>query len=192
MELPTVEDPDDLLTTARLFVGHPDAWTRQPLPAGLSWVNYGWFPRSAFIGLAQLKLPPGVSPAAAKVKEVERGWAPADVLTGRPMKDRFHARAGNGAPPAFIFEPHLAGREEIALTNLDPREPELKFQLPAERPRLAIRPLGEGEREAPAKLMSVLVDATKRRVSLVWAGVVLPKLPHAPEHGPKVGTRVEW
>jgi hypothetical protein len=144
------------------------------------------------MGLPQLKLPPGVAPASARVKEVERGWAPADVLTGRPMKDRYGPRAGNGAPPAFIFEPHLSGREEIVLTNLDPREPELRFQLPADRPRLAIRPLGEGEREAPAKLMSVVVDATRRRVSLVWAGVVLPKLPHAPEHGPKVGFRVEW
>jgi hypothetical protein len=68
----------------------------------------------------------------------------------------------------------------------------LTFQLPAERPRIAIRPLGEGEREVPAKLMSVLVDATKRRLSLVWAAVLLPRLPHVPEHGPKVGYRVEW
>jgi hypothetical protein len=192
LELPTVEDPDDPITPARLFVGHPDAWFRQPLPAGITWVNYGWFPRSAFIGLPFVKLPPGESPATARLKEVERGWAPADVLTGRPIEARFHAKAGNGAAPPLVFPSHLAGREEISLTNLDPREPELKFQLPGEKPRIAIRPLGEGEREAPAKLMTVIVDVPKRRLSLVWAGVVQPKLPHVPQNGPKVGFRVEW
>jgi hypothetical protein len=40
--------------------------------------------------------------------------------------------------------------------------------------------------------MSVLVDVPKRRVSLVWAAVVLPKLPHIPAHGPRIGYRVEW
>jgi hypothetical protein len=192
LELPTVEDPEDPLTPGRLVAGHPDAWTRQPRPAGLGWVNYGWFPRSAFLGLDRVPLPPGASPGSARIVEVDRGWAPADVLTGRPLEARFHEKAGNGAPPPFIFEPHISGRESITLTNLDPREASLTFELPGERPRLAIRPLGEGETEVPAKLMSVLVDATKRSVSLVWAGVVLPKLPHAPQHGPKVGFRVEW
>jgi hypothetical protein len=192
LELPTVEDPDDPLTPGRLFVGHPDAWTRQPLPAGLSWVNYGWFPRSAFAGLDKVPLPPGEGPSTARVKEVERGWAPADVLTGRPLVARFHVKVGNGAPPALQVEPHLSGREEVTLLNLDPRDAELTFQLPAERPRLAIRPLGESEREAPAKLMSVLVDVPKRRVSLVWAGVVVPRLPHVPQNEPDVGFRVEW
>ena len=192
LELPTVEDPDDPLSPGRLFAGHPDAWTRQPLPAGLSWVNYGWFPRSAFAGLDRVPLPPGASPSSARVKEVERGWAPAEVLSGRPLQARFDVKVSNGAAPPLLFEPHLAGREEVALTNLDPREPELRFQLPGERPRIAIRPLGEGEREAPAKLMSVLVDVPKRRVSLVWAAVVVPKLPHIPQHEPRIEYRVEW
>ena len=192
LDLPTVEDPEDLLSPGRLFVGHPDAWSKQPLAVGLSWVNYGWFPRSAFMGLPQVKLPPGESPSSARLKEVERGWAPADVLVGRPFEARFHVKAGNGATPPLVFPTHLTGREEISLTNLDPRDAQLTFQLPGEKPRIAIRPLGEGEREAPAKLMSVLVDVPNRCVSLVWAGVVLPKLPHAPAHGPKVGFRVDW
>lgn len=192
LELPTVEDPDDSLNPGRLFAGHPDAWSRQPLPAGLSWVNYGWFPRSAFAGLERVSLPPGESPSSARVKEVERGWAPADVLVGRPFEKRFHAKVSNGASPPLLFEPHLTGREEVTLTNLDPREPELRFQLPAERPRISIRPLGEGESEAPARLTSVLVDVPKRRVSLVWSGVVVAKLPHVPQNEPKVGFRVEW
>lgn len=192
LELPTVEDPDDPLTPGRLVAGHPDAWTRQPRPAGLGWLNYGWFPRSAFLGLDRIPLPPGTAPASARVVEVDRGWAPANVLTGRPLEARFHEKAGNGAPPPFAFEPHLSGRESVTLTNLDAREATLTFELPGERPRIAIRPLGEGEKEAPAKLMSILVDATRRRVSLVWAGVVLPRLPHAPQHGPEVRYRVEW
>lgn len=192
LELPTVEDPDDPITPGRLFAGHPDSWSRQPLPAGLSWVNYGWFPRSAFFGLPQVKLPPGTTAASARLKEVERGWAPADVLTGRPLEARYSTRLGNGASPALVFDPHLLGREEVTLTNLDPRDPSWTFELPGERPRVAIRPLGEGEREAPARLMSVLVDVPERRVSLVWAAVVAPRLPHVPQNGPKVGYRVSW
>lgn len=192
LELPTVEDPDDPITPARLFAGHPDAWSRLPLPAGFSWVNYGWFPRSAFAGLERITLPPGESPATARVKEVERGWAPADVLTGRPLEARFHVRVSQGAPSALQVVPHLTGREELTLTNLDPRDPELKVELPGERPRIAIRPLGEGESEVPARLMSVLVDVPKRRVSLVWAGVVVPRLPHVPQNEPKVRFRVDW
>jgi hypothetical protein len=144
------------------------------------------------MGLDRVKLPPGETPGSARLKEVERGWAPADVLAGRPFEARFHEKGGNGAPSPFIFEPHLSGREEITLANLDPREPELTFQLPGERPRIVIQPLGEGERETPEKLMSVLVDVPKRRVSLVWAGVVVPRLPHVPQNGPDVGFRVEW
>ena len=192
LELPTVEDPDDPLTPGRLFAGEPEAWTRQPLPAGLSWVNYGWFPRSAFAGLDRVAFPPGSSPGSVRVKEVERGWAPAGVLTGRPLAERFHVKVSHGAAPALVFEPHLSGREELTLTNLDPREPELTCQLPGERPRIAIRPLGEGEREAPARLTSVIVDAGRRRVSLVWSGVVVAKLPHVPQNETEVGFRVSW
>ncbi len=192
LDLPTVEDPEDPLTPGRLFAGHPDAWTRQPLPAGLWFVNYGWFPRSAFAGLERIPLPPGAGPSSARVAEVERGWAPAGVLSGRPLQERFHVKVSHGAPPPLVFEPHLAGREEVTLTNLDPREPELRFQLPGERPRISIRPLGEGEREAPARLTSVIVDVAKRRVSLVWSGVVVGKLPHVPQNEPKIGFRVEW
>ena len=192
LDLPTVEDPDDPLTPGRLFAGHPDAWTRQPLPAGLWFVNYGWFPRSAFAGLDRVTLPPGTAPSSARVPEVERGWAPADVLEGRPTAARFHVKVSHGAPPPLALEPHLSGREEVTLTNLDPREPELRFQLPGERPRIAIRPLGEGEREAPARLTSVIVDVPRRRVSLVWSAVVVPRLPHIPQNEPKVGFRVGW
>lgn len=192
LELPTVEDPDDPITTGRLFVGHPDAWWRQPLPAGLSWVSYGWFPRSAFAGLLKVNLPPGQSAESIRLKEVDRGWAPADVLTSRPFAARFHAKVGNGAPSPLVFEPHLSGREEVRLVNLDPRDPELAFQLPGERPRVSIRPLGEGESEVPPRLTSVLVDVPKRRVSLVWSAVLTPKLPHVPQNEPEVGVRVEW
>ena len=80
----------------------------------------------------------------------------------------------------------------MALENLDAREPLLEFRLPGERPRISIRPLGEGETETVPKLMSVSVDAEKRLVSLVWAAVVVPRYPHGPANAPQVGFRVAF
>jgi hypothetical protein len=192
MELPRIEDPQDLLTPGRLVAGSPNAWTLQPVSAGFGFVSYAWFPRTAFCGLDQLELPTGVDPSSVRVVEVERGHVPRDVLTGRPLERRMSDRAGNGAVPQLIFEPHLRGDEEIALENLDAREPLLSFRLPGERPRIAIRPLGEGETEASPRLMSVIVDAEKRLVSLVWAAVVVPKYPHRPDNVPDVAFRVAF
>lgn len=192
MELPSVEDPDDLLTPSRLFAGHPHAWFRQPVAAGLGWVSYGWFPRLAFCGLPQLLLPPGATADTARVLEVERGHAPAGLFSPRPIADRVSDRAANGASPRLVFEPHLRGHEEFVLHALDPQEPDLAFELPHSRPTIAIQPLREAEHEVPASLMTVLVDVPERRVSLVWAASVQPLLPHQPELAEKVGYRVEW
>lgn len=192
MELPTIEDPDDLLTPGRLVAGSAEAWPFQPVAAGFGFLSYAWFPRSAFCGLDRIPLPSAADPGSVRVPEVERGQVPRDVLTGRPLERRVTDRAGNGAVPQLVFEPHLRGNEEMALENLDAREPLLSFRLPGERPRIAIRPLGEGETEATPKLMSVIVDAEKRLVSLVWAAVVVPKYPHRPDNGPDVAFRVSF
>ena len=112
MDLPTLEDPNDLLTPRRLLAGSPDAWPLQPVAAGFGFVAYSWVPRSAFCGLDRIPLPPGSDPSSARVLEVERGLGPRDVLTGRPLEKRISDRAGNGAVPQLIFEPHLRGDED--------------------------------------------------------------------------------
>lgn len=192
MALPTVEDPHDLVTPGRLVAGSPDGWPFQPVAAGFGFLSYGWFPRSAFCGLDEISLPPGVDPASARVLEIERGHVPPDVLTGRPPERRVSDRAGNGAVPQLVFEPHLHGDEELALENLDAREPRLAFQLPGERPRIAISPLGEGEREVPVRLVTVDIDASRRMVSLVWGASVVPKYPHGPQNASSVPYRVSF
>ena len=192
MELPAIEDPDDLLTPRRLVAGSPDAWPAHPVAAGFGFVSYSWFPRSAFCGLDRLPAQPGAGTSPARALEVERGQVPADVLTGRPMEQRVTDRAGNGAVPELVFEPHLHGDEEVELVNLDAREPRLSFELPGESPRVAISPLGEGEREVPARLMTVAVHAERRTVSLVWGSSVVPKYPHGPANEAAVPFRVSF
>ena len=192
MELPAVEDPDDLLTPGRLVAGSPDAWPAHPVAAGFGFVSYSWFPRSAFCGLDRVPAQPVTGAPPARVLEVERGQVPADVLTGRRLERRVSDRAGNGAVPELVFEPHLHGDEEVELENLDAREPRLSFELPAERPHVAISPLGEGEREIPARLMTVAVDAERRIVSLVWGSSVVPKYPHGPANAAAVPFRVSF
>ncbi|HQR45139.1 MAG TPA: methylmalonyl-CoA mutase family protein, partial [Thermoanaerobaculia bacterium] len=53
----------------------------------------------------------------AGLKEVERGWAPADVLTGRPLEARFHVKAGNGAAPPLVFVSLFIGQEMTLFVN---------------------------------------------------------------------------
>src|SRR3569623_589378 len=50
LALPNLEHPDDLLTPERLAAGEPGRWPLQPVPASLGWLDYGAFPRAAWLG----------------------------------------------------------------------------------------------------------------------------------------------
>ncbi len=50
IELPNLENPDDLLTDERLVLGEPRSWGRQPIPWSFDWQPHGSFPRCLFFG----------------------------------------------------------------------------------------------------------------------------------------------
>ena len=191
LELPRVEDPQDLLIPERLVASSPLEWYRQPLPAGLDWFDYAWFPRMAFLasgpGLLYGRRPPEDPP----LPEITRGQVPADIFQPKDRVEMVSERIMNGASPALVFD-QLGGGEVITLHNMDPQAPRYDFQLPGETPALTIKPLGEPPMEARPFLATVLVDKEAGLVDMVWTGRVKCRLPHGQEQLEKVEYNVRW
>lgn len=191
MELPQVEDPDDLLTAERLVAAGPNKWHRQPLPAGMDWFDYGWFPRSAYLGFGVGNRPDLPGPEDPTPREIVLGYVPHDTFERDDIRDAVTDRIMNGASPPLIFD-ELVGDEPITLHNMDPEHPRFHFELPGERPAFTIRPLTEEAREAAPVLATVLVDKEAALVTMVWTGRVQCKYPHGPQQLEKVEFSVRW
>lgn len=194
MALPNIEDPDDRLTASRLAVEDAVRWHRQPVPAGLDWYDYDWFPRNAFLFLTSPfgpwdELP---RPEDQPIREQRMGYLPEGMFSGRkPLDEAISTRVLNGASPALVL-PFLAGDEAITLEHMDAEHPVFRFQLPGERPRLIIKPLGEEPRELQPNLYSVLIDKERDLVSLVWAGSTFTRFPYGPDQMERVPYRALW
>ncbi len=162
LPLPNLEDPFDLLTPARLSVGHFMYWERQPMPACFGWFLKYWQPRALLAG---------VMPADRAVEqELRQAYATVVPPAQREMYAKTNLpkmdfRFFNGASPGLVL-PFLTGQEIIRTTNLTP-EGELSFQLPGERPRIGLD-IGSGMKESQVVLHTVMIRLEERRVDLVW------------------------
>jgi hypothetical protein len=114
LELPNLEDPNDLLTPDRLCVSEYSRWQDQPMPAGLGWFPKYWRPRAELAGIM-----PADRPVEQELRKAYSAFLPA---TQRPnyMKNGIRDmdfRFFNGASPGLVM-PYLNGNEEIATANL--------------------------------------------------------------------------
>lgn len=166
LPLPNLEDPADVLTPGRLTIGHFMHWERQPMPQSFGWFSKYWRPRALFAG---------VMPADRAVeRELRAAYATLVPAEQRQMYDQtglpdMDFRFFNGASPGLVL-PFLAGDETIGTTNLTP-EGDMCFQLPGERPRLALD-VGAGAQEPPVVLHTVMIRLEDRQVDLVWRAAV--------------------
>lgn len=171
LRLPNVEDPDDLLSPARLVLRDPDHWPRQPVAAGFDAVPAHWWPRSAWLGLGS-----GSSVPAEDFPEVRAGDLPADLVACDSLEQlgqRRDRRWFHTAPPGLWCDT-LRGDETVVLTNLHPRRRLVTFTLSDEPPRVTLR-VGDRVEAMTASLRTVEVDVEAGTVSLVWtATVALP------------------
>lgn len=163
--LPNFEDPDDLLTPARILVEKPTEWWRQPIPAGLGWFGRAWYPRAALGGL----LPPFPPPDGTAVREVELGVVPADHVAAahhRSPEEGVDPRFFNGAAPGLAV-PRIRGDEPVRLLGLDATG-ERRFRLPGMRPQVGVAYRGE---DLPVRthLHTLWIRADEDRVWMVWA-----------------------
>lgn len=101
LQMPQLEDPDDLLEAGRLVVGAPELWYEQPLPWSLGWQPAIFWPRCVFFA-------PGVDawhpcPEDADLAEVRRGLLPVD------FRAQMAAREQALGPHPRFFEEASAG-----------------------------------------------------------------------------------
>jgi hypothetical protein len=162
LELPNLEDPNDVLTPARVCAGKIENWPKQPVPAGFGWCSKYWHPRAGWAGIL-----PGDKPTEELLrKEYAKLLAPPQrELYQKHTLPVVDFRFFNGASPGLSL-PYLAGNETVRLTNLSP-EGNLTFRLPGDRPRISLD-LGEGAQEAIVVLHTVQIRMDKGEVDLVW------------------------
>ena len=166
LELPNLEDPNDLLTPARLCLGHFVHWERQPMPQTFGWVPKHWRPRAELAGVM-----PGDRAVEQQLRQAYALVVPADqreMYTQTRLPD-MDFRFFNGASPGLVL-PFLTGGEWVRLINLTP-DGELRLQLPIERPKLGLD-VGAGVQEPEVALHTVMIRADEGQLDLVWRGAV--------------------
>ncbi len=164
MELPTIEDPADLLTPEGMVLNVPEAWPRGPMPQGLGWYQRTWYPRAFYAG----SIPPYVE-TGTMTKEEFLGliWKDHIVLARKSKLPGFHVRFLQGASQGLSFPP-LKGDETIKLRGLTPGGM-LKFALPGETPMLRLD-IGGGMQRLDPVLHTVQIRGEERQLDLVWRG----------------------
>lgn len=165
-QLPNLEDPGDPLTPERLVAGHAGRWPAQPVPASLGWMDYGAFPRTAWLGVIPVH---DESLDTRHVGEVRLGYVAPDILRERPPTEPLGLHGANGASLGLRF-PHLSGGEEIELLNVCRSLERVRFHLPLERPELWVD--GRNGKLAPTTpvIHAVVVEPDHHRLSVTWRG----------------------
>jgi uncharacterized protein DUF2169 len=161
MEMPNLEDPDDLLTVDRLVTGEPELWYRQPLPWSLEWTNWLMYPRQLFLGFDAWY----PCPDPAQLPEVKRGFLrPAAAAPGQQRQwgpDEGYQEGSFG----MTFGGELGG-VPVRISGMSPERPAVDFTIPA-RPSIDIEV--DGQRELCAAALTQLVVRTNEgKVNAVW------------------------
>ena len=186
--LPNLEDPDDLLHPERLAAGVPGRWPLQPLPASLGWLDYGAFPRAAWLG-ALADHEQGLDPE--RVAEVRRGHCRPDIFREKNPPDALSLEGANGASLGLRL-PHLKGGEWIELRNLSPAREVLRVRLPRQRPKLSVDGR-EGALVATTPVIhAVVLEPDRSSVAVVWRGSALARRPYTGEELKTMPFAVEW
>ena len=162
LALPNVEDPDDLLSPERLFIGEPDRWHLQPIPQGFGWRQRTWYPRSALLGSYPAFLDPGIVTPEETMGLVPRDHvALAKQFRLRPLDSQF----ANGASLGLMFD-RFAGNEAVQLRGLTQDGP-LSFALPGDTPAIGLD-LGSGLEPLEVRVHTVSIRPGDLALDMVW------------------------
>ncbi len=185
--LPRIEDPGDELLPDRFFVPTPTAWIDAPIPGHLGWMHHAYYPRFArFMGPLLPHDPP-----ARPIRETSFGDG-ADLVDMKELKvGTLYPRALNGAAPGLAVE-RLRGDEPVVLQNLRREMPDLRFALPGEAPRFAVRPPDIKVLTPRAALQTVRIDTVRATLSMTWCAVVPLLAPIDAEFLSRTDLEVTW
>jgi hypothetical protein len=128
---------------------HYQGYGDLPPPAGFGFVGASWRPRADFAGT------------------YDDNW---DKTRKPLLPDDFDIRFFNAAAPALIAPGHLRGDEEVVVVGATPVG-RLAFRLPNLAPPVCVVALRASKRvPVHTVLDTVVVDAERRCVSLLWRG----------------------
>jgi len=164
LEMPNLEDPEDLLSPDRLVVGAPELWPKQPLPWCFEWTDGIMFPRSLYLD-RDAWYP---CRDARLLPEIRRGLVPPAVLQpAAELPSEFYQEASFG----MVFRTPLAG-QPVSLTGMHPEEPVLRFSIPAD-PTIEFNV--EGSRSVAKPLLTNLViKPAEKKFSVVYCAKQAP------------------
>jgi hypothetical protein len=186
--LPNLEHPEDLLTPERLASGGVGRWPLQPVPASLGWLDYGAFPRAAWLG-ALAEREPDLDPR--RVGEIRLGYCQPDILTEADPPGSLTFDGVNGASLGLRV-PHLAGGETVELVNVSPGRETMRLRLPRERPRLWVDGRQGNLLATVPVIHSVVIEPDRSSFSIVWRGSSPARRPYLGEELQTMPFAVEW
>ena len=186
LRLPQLEDPDDPLTAERLVCPAPERWSAMPLPWSTGFVHLGVFPRSAWIGLV-----PDLDPATLPLLEVARGYCSPELLTPGLTLPRFDMRVASGASLGLQL-PYVQPGTEVVLSNLHPMQPELRFELPPELPKIQVDGRNGKLLETQTVIQTIRIYPSLQRVVLTFRGSAQALRPYAAEELQHMPFEVGW
>lgn len=188
LALPNFEHPDDLLTPDRIAAGETNRWAYQPIPTSLGWLDYGAFPRLAWLGV----LPEHETIAdPSKLAEVRLGYCRPELFVEKDPPDPIGFEGVQGASLGLRTSP-LKGGETVELLNLTRPRETLRFRLPTERPRLSVD--GREGKLAPTEpvIHAVVIEPDDMRVAIVWRGSALARRAYSGEELKSMPFAVDW
>jgi hypothetical protein len=186
--LPNLEHPEDLLSPERFVAGATRRWPVQPVPASLGWLDYGMFPRIAWLGLV-----PDYDEAVdvRQVGEIRLGYATAEMLREKATSEASTLEGMSGASLGLRM-PYLKGGDEVELLNLNPSLELIRFRLPNDKPSLWVD--GRNGRLAATDpvIHSVVIEPDDYRVTVIWRGGALARRPYGPDEIETMPFLAEW
>jgi hypothetical protein len=169
VEMPNLEDPDDLLSPERLVTADPKLWYLQPLPWCYEWVQALTFPRYIFFMSEIDAWFPG--PEDNGMPEVKRGFLIPNyrsVMAAHSLENGIHPCFFQEASYGLIL-PNLKENTPVVLESMHPYRHQICFNLPAAAPRIEIGVDGDCEPVRPL-LHSIVCRPAEMRLTMIYSG----------------------
>jgi hypothetical protein len=188
--LPSIEEPLQLLSPDRLAIGSPDRWPAGPFVAGLGWLSYGNFPRSAMLGVPS-PYDATACPPASFFEVTVKALNVESIAPHAPLQQRFDLRSAQQAALG-MRTPSVAPGAPVSIVNAHPQKASWDFTLARETPVLAIQMPGGRPISLDAKIRTVFVQPELDRVSVVWVGEHREATPVGPGKRSLIKYGVQW
>lgn len=188
LELPNIENQEQLLTSDNLICKRVEEWYKMPVPIGTNWVSPGWFPRVGYYGLYQL--PKNIDDS---LYEIKKGWSDLNLLNSkfRIKEAQFNFRFCNGASLGLQSK-HLVGGEHCMLINIHPKKQEFVIKLPSDRPEMKVDGRNGKLLKVNPRIQTVIIEPETNKLSIIWSGNGKAKRPYFKEELKTMPYYIKW